>query len=58
MRTVLKANPFYTEAWYTLFKQEPQDLMGATKMVDEVGRPCRTAWASENSGKRANTFPL
>lgn len=36
MRTVLKANPFYTEAWYTLFKQEPQDLMGATKMVDEV----------------------
>ena len=36
MRTVLKANPFYTEAWYMLFKQEPQDLMGATKMVDEV----------------------
>ena len=36
MRTVLKANPFYTEAWYTLFKQAPQDLMGATKMVDEV----------------------
>lgn len=36
MRTILKSNPFYTEAWYTLFKQQPQDLMGATKMVDEV----------------------
>ena len=36
MRTILKSNPFYTEAWYTLFRQQPQDLMGAVKMVDEV----------------------
>lgn len=36
MRTILKSNPFYTEAWYILFKQQPQDLMGAAKMVDEV----------------------
>lgn len=36
MRTILKSNPFYTEAWYTLFQQEPQDLLNATKMIDEV----------------------
>lgn len=36
MRTILKDNPFYTEAWYTLFQQEPMNLMGARKMVEEV----------------------
>lgn len=36
MRTIIKDNPFYTEAWYTLFQTEPQDLMGARKMVEEV----------------------
>lgn len=36
MRTILKYNPFYTEAWYTLFQQGPQDLMNARKMVEEV----------------------
>ncbi|MFR1412329.1 MAG: hypothetical protein ACLSUW_08555 [Akkermansia sp.] len=36
MRTIIKNNPFYTEAWYTLFQTEPQDLMGARKMVEEV----------------------
>lgn len=36
MQTILKHNPFYTEAWYTRFQQEPQDLLNAVKMVDEV----------------------
>ncbi len=36
MRGILKQNPFYTEAWYTLLKQDTPNLMSAMNMVNEV----------------------
>ncbi len=36
MQEILRYNPFYTEAWYTLYKQQPHDLVNAMKMVYEI----------------------
>ncbi len=36
MRGILKLNPFYTEAWYTLLMQDTPNLLNAMNMVNEV----------------------